>query len=87
LYFFFSSLPGSTAQLRPWPPLEGSSTIKPIVLTPILYYEYRILVGINLKGRDYSEDLSIDVKIILEWIFTEMGWKVVDWISLALDRD
>jgi hypothetical protein len=23
----------------------------------------------NLKGRDHSEDLSIDERIILEWIF------------------
>jgi hypothetical protein len=28
---------------------------------------YNILVG-NLKGRDHSEDLGTDGKIILEWI-------------------
>jgi hypothetical protein len=30
----------------------------------------------NLKGRDHSEDLSIDGKIILEWIFEKQGGKV-----------
>jgi hypothetical protein len=28
---------------------------------------YKILFG-NLKGRDHSEDLHVDGKIILEWI-------------------
>jgi hypothetical protein len=37
----------------------------------------------NLKGRDYSEHLDVDGKIILEWI----GWEDVDWIHLAQDRD
>jgi hypothetical protein len=25
----------------------------------------------NLKGRDYSEDLDVDVRIILEWILNK----------------
>jgi hypothetical protein len=29
---------------------------------------YKILVGIP-DGRDHSEDLDVDVRIILEWIF------------------
>jgi hypothetical protein len=41
----------------------------------------------NLKGRDHSEDLGVDGKIILEWILRELGWKGVDWIYLAQDRD
>jgi hypothetical protein len=28
---------------------------------------YKILVG-KLKGRDHSEDLGVDGRIILEWI-------------------
>jgi hypothetical protein len=30
----------------------------------------------NLKGRDHSEDLGVDGKIILEWILGEQGEKV-----------
>jgi hypothetical protein len=39
---------------------------------------YRILY-VNGKGRDHSEDIGIDGKIILE--------RVLDWMHLALDRD
>jgi hypothetical protein len=39
-----------------------------------------------LKGRDHSEDLRVDRKIILEWILGN-GWKGVDWIHLAKDRN
>jgi hypothetical protein len=37
----------------------------------------------NLKGREHSEDVGVDEKIILEWI---LG-KVVDWTHLAQVRD
>jgi len=37
----------------------------------------------NVKGKDHSEDLSVDGKIILEWILMEIGWKCVDWMHLA----
>jgi hypothetical protein len=30
----------------------------------------------NLKGRDYSEDLGVDGKIILEWILGKHGGKM-----------
>jgi hypothetical protein len=39
-----------------------------------------------LVGRDHSEDISVDGRIILKWIM----WEVlggVGWICLALDRD
>jgi hypothetical protein len=36
---------------------------------------YNILVG-NLKGREHSEDLGIDGRIILEWILRKLGGKV-----------
>jgi hypothetical protein len=29
---------------------------------------YKIFLSKNLKGRDASEDLGVDRKIILEWI-------------------
>jgi hypothetical protein len=32
------------------------------------------------------EDLGIDGRIILRWIFMK-GWTVMDWIGLAEDRD
>jgi hypothetical protein len=40
---------------------------------------YKILVG-NLKGRDYSEDLGVDRKILLQWILGKQGGKV--WTGL-----
>jgi hypothetical protein len=30
----------------------------------------------NLKGKDHSEDLGIEGKIILEWILGKLGGKV-----------
>jgi hypothetical protein len=40
----------------------------------------------KLKERDYSEELGIDGKIILEWTL-EKWWEGVDWIDLVQDRD
>jgi hypothetical protein len=31
----------------------------------------------NLKGRDQSEDLVVEGKIILEWILGKLDWKMV----------
>ena len=36
---------------------------------------------------DHLEDRGVDGRIIQEWIFQELGWKVVDYIALAEDRD
>jgi hypothetical protein len=33
----------------------------------------------NLKGRDHSEDMGIDGKIILEWILEKCGGKL--WLG------
>jgi len=46
----------------------------------VMINAFRIFVG-NLKGRDHSKDLRMNVRIlvILEWIF--------DGIHLALDSD
>jgi hypothetical protein len=41
---------------------------------------YELWTG-NLKGRDHSKDLGVDVSIILE------GWEGVEWMHLAQDRD
>jgi hypothetical protein len=30
----------------------------------------------SMKGRDYSEDLGVDWRIILKWILEKYGWKV-----------
>jgi hypothetical protein len=43
------------------------------------------LIGRN-KERDHSEDLSVDKRIILEWIL-EKQWEVEDWMHLIQDRD
>jgi hypothetical protein len=40
----------------------------------------------NLKGRDHSENLCINGKLILRWIL-EKQWEVLDWIHLTEDRD
>ena len=41
----------------------------------------------NLRERDHLEDLSIDGRIIFEWIFKEQDWERVDWIDVARDKD
>jgi hypothetical protein len=38
----------------------------------------------NMKGRDHSEDLGIDGKIILEWVLGIWGGKV--WIGFICLR-
>jgi hypothetical protein len=41
----------------------------------------------NLKLRDHSEDLNVDGKIILKWIFRKIELEGVDCIYLAEDMD
>jgi hypothetical protein len=41
----------------------------------------------NLKGRDHSEDLNVDRRIILEWIIGKLQWEGVDYMHLTWDRD
>jgi hypothetical protein len=38
-----------------------------------------------LKGRNHSEELGVDGKIILEWILGKW-WNAVDWFHLAHNR-
>jgi len=33
------------------------------------------------------EDLGVDGRIVLKWIFPEVFWRGKDWIDLAKDRD
>jgi hypothetical protein len=37
------------------------------------------------NGRDHSEDLGIDGRMILEWIIRE--WGILKWMHLVQDRD
>jgi hypothetical protein len=41
----------------------------------------------NLKGRDHTEDLGIDEKIIFRMVLTEIGWEGVDRIHVAQDGE
>jgi hypothetical protein len=41
----------------------------------------------TLKQRDNSEDLGVDVMIILKWISWKIGLEDVDWTHLAQNRD
>jgi len=40
----------------------------------------------NLKAVVHSEDPSVDGKMMVEGVFSEVGWEVVDWFHLAQDR-
>jgi hypothetical protein len=40
----------------------------------------------NLRERDHLEDLGVDGRIILRWIFRKWGGDM-DWIDLDQDRD
>jgi hypothetical protein len=37
---------------------------------------YEKLWSENLKGRDHSEDLRVDERIMLEWMLEKQGGKV-----------
>jgi hypothetical protein len=37
-------------------------------------------------GRDHSEDLGVDGRIILKYL-REIGCDILDWIDVAEDRD
>jgi hypothetical protein len=41
----------------------------------------------NLKGRDHSEDLSLDGNVIFRMDLREIVWEVVDWMHLTQDTD
>jgi len=39
------------------------------------------------RERENLEDLSVDRRTILKWIFNKVGWGGMEWIALAQDRD
>ena len=41
----------------------------------------------NLRERDHWGDPDVDGRIILRWIFREVGGGCGDWMELAQDRD
>jgi hypothetical protein len=47
---------------------------------PIIFFE-------KLKRREHSEYKGVDRKIILKWMLRKMGWKGVDWIHMAQDKN
>jgi hypothetical protein len=52
----------------------------------MLHYGGEVLAGVwweNLRERDHLDDLGLDERIILKWIFK----KCMGWIDLTEDRD
>ena len=41
----------------------------------------------EMRKKEHLEDLSIEGRVILKWIFKNVGWEGVDFIGLAQDRD
>jgi len=41
----------------------------------------------NVRERDHLEDLGVDGRIILSWIFRKWNVGGMDWIDLAQDGD
>jgi hypothetical protein len=39
------------------------------------------------KERDHLEDLGVDGRIILKFVFKELGHEGMDWVCLAQDTD
>jgi hypothetical protein len=47
---------------------------------------HRIFWLKNMKGRDHLEDLSVDAKIILEWILgcqNGLLWNALVWLRIG----
>jgi hypothetical protein len=40
-----------------------------------------------LRERDHSGDLGVDVRMMMEWILGEVGWRSVDWVYLDQWQD
>jgi len=40
----------------------------------------------NVRKRDHLEDMGVDMRIILKWIFKKWNG-IISWIDLAQDRN
>jgi hypothetical protein len=47
---------------------------------------YRVSVR-KTEGRDSLQDLNVDGRILLNWIFSNWDGGGMDWIYLAQDRE
>jgi hypothetical protein len=45
---------------------------------------YRICLE-KLREIEHLEDPGLDGRIVIRWIFQEVGWRGRDWIDLAQD--
>jgi len=45
-----------------------------------------VLVG-RPEGSSHSEDLGVDVRVVIKSVFKNWGWRGLDWVDVAQDRD
>jgi hypothetical protein len=43
--------------------------------------------SLNLKGRDNSEDINVDLEDNIRMDIRKIGWEGVDWIYVDQDRN
>jgi len=50
-------------------------------------YDPRYILRKTLRERDHLEDLGVDGRIILRWIFKKWAGVGMDWVDVAQDRN